>query len=65
MTPWHTDLPDADITVLMRLDSEEWPIMLGYYDGECWRDIDAMRQDAKVLGWMHFEDAAKHLDKCT
>jgi len=59
---WNTDLPDSDITVLLRLDSEEYPIVTGYRDGMDWRCDGLALVTSPVLGWMHLEDACKLLD---
>jgi hypothetical protein len=61
-----TDMPDSDICVLMRLDDDEFPVLVGYHDGEHWRTDDAEFISPKlgheVIGWMHLETAAKILD---
>lgn len=61
---WVRDtMPDSDVTVLMRLDSEEYPIWVGFHDGEAWCSADASSlADGVVIGWMHLDDAAKTLD---
>jgi len=56
------DLPDAEICVLIRTGSEEWPLALGWYDGEHWLELSSDRITASVMGWMHMEDAAGILD---
>lgn len=61
-TCWHQGLPDSETTVLMRVDDEAYPVWPGFHDGECWRNADATRADAKVLGWMPLERAAEILD---
>lgn len=58
---WKTDLPDSELTVLMKLDCEEYPIWPGFHDGEAWRSVDASLVNARVLGWMELYDAAKLL----
>ena len=60
---WERFLPDSDILVLIRTRSTEYPIVLGFHDGECWRlDSDA-KVGCRVVGWMHLHDAAKLLDQ--
>lgn len=62
-TKWIADrLPDDEITVLMRLDDPEYPILLGFIDGLLWRSADATPVVGTVKGWMHLEDAAQLLD---
>lgn len=59
---WRRDLPDSDITVLMRLNEVEeiWP---GFHDGEYWRYASGDRlMTSKVRGWMHLDEAARILD---
>lgn len=49
---WHDvgeQLPDADITVLVRTHGCEEPVWLGYLDGEVWRDVDGL--EITVLRW--------------
>jgi hypothetical protein len=52
---WRTGLPDADTTVLVYTpaDGEVW---LGFYDGECWRGVDASRLRCKVTHWAHLPE---------
>ena len=59
---WRTDLPDDEITVLMRLDDPENPVWPGWRDGGTWRNADGSAVEGEVLGWMHLEDAANTLD---
>lgn len=56
------EMPDSEITVLIRLKDEAWPIVLGFRDEDQWMDVHAGEIDSEVLGWMHLEDAAKILD---
>ena len=56
------EMPDSEITVLMRLDDEEYPIWPGFWDGEKWRQADAGEVGCRVVGWMHLENAAMILD---
>jgi hypothetical protein len=58
MSAWNESLPDSERTVLMRLDSEEWPVWPGFHDGEVWRMADGLAVDCAVLGWMHLEAVA-------
>lgn len=50
---WHevasNDLPDADLTVIVRLRNNEEPVWLGYCDGHDWRDLDG--QPVDVVRW--------------
>ena len=62
MNKWITGLPDSDVTVLMRLTDEEYPILIGFHDGEDWRQIDASLVAGQVTGWIHLEQAANILD---
>ena len=59
---WQTELPDADVTVLLRLPGDETPVWPGFHDGESWRSADATTLEGPVLGWMHLETAALALD---
>ena len=59
---WNTSLPDSDITVLMRVTDDEFPVWPGFHDGTEWRNADGSSKDEGVIGWMHLEDAAKALD---
>lgn len=59
---WITDqLPDSDMTVLMKLSDAEFPIWPGFHDGEEWRSADSSTVSGPVLGWMELEDAAELL----
>ncbi|MGN6554027.1 MAG: hypothetical protein ACTHLW_09930 [Verrucomicrobiota bacterium] len=62
MNKWITGPPDSDTTVLMRVADEEYPILIGFHDGEDWRQLDASLVEAPVTGWMHLEQAANILD---
>lgn len=55
-------LPDSDITVLMRLDDDEYPVWPGFHDGEQWRVADGEQVTTNVTGWMHLGVAAGILD---
>lgn len=57
-----TKLPDDDISVLIRTNSQDWPLALGWLDAGVWRELSADAIDAEVTGWMHMEDAAGILD---
>lgn len=59
---WNTHLPDSDLTVLLRVQDEEYPVALGFHDGEAWRYADAALVELPVIGWMDLHDAAKKLD---
>lgn len=60
---WITDqLPDSEMTVLMRKQDEEFPIWPGFHDGENWCDCDASTVEVPVLGWMELEEAAAIID---
>lgn len=43
------ELPDADLTVLVRTRGCEEPVWLGFWDGEGWRDIDTI--PIQVVRW--------------
>lgn len=63
MSAWITNsLPDDEITVLMRLKDDEYPVWPGFIDEGIWCSCDASIVEGPVLGWMHLEDAAKALD---
>jgi hypothetical protein len=56
------DLPDDDMEVLVRIDSEDYPIAPAVLD-EGWRFMPMgglILQ--KIIGWMHVHDAATILD---
>ena len=59
---WHTDLPDDEVTVLVRRDDEELPLSVGYHDDGDWYHNNGERMLFNVTGWMHLEDACKVLD---
>jgi hypothetical protein len=50
---WHEvvdiDLPDADLTVIVRIRGTDEPVWLGYWDGQQWRDLDNLPID--VVRW--------------
>lgn len=56
------EMPDSEITVVLRLKDEAWPIVLGFRDEDQWMDVRAGVIDCEVLGWMHLEEAAAILD---
>lgn len=67
MKRWTTDsLPDSDITVMLRLPDEEYPVWPGYHDGETWRSADGTPIGdscaGPVIGWMNLDDAAHVMD---
>jgi hypothetical protein len=40
---WHEvgeQLPDADLTVLVRTEECEEPVWLAFFDGEVWLDVE-------------------------
>lgn len=37
--PVERELPDADITVLVYIPSDDETIFMGYLDGDCWRSV--------------------------
>jgi len=57
-----SSLPDNDICVLIRTKCEEWPLALGWRDGDVWRELSSDEIDSEVTGWMHMDDAAGILD---
>ncbi len=60
---WITDtLPDDEMTVLMRLNDNEYPVWPGFRDDGEWRSCDGTTVAGPVLGWMQLEDAASALD---
>lgn len=66
MNGWITnELPDSELTVLMRVTDDEYPVWPGFHDGEGWRYADAtyVLPPQKVTGWVHLEDAAKAIDQ--
>lgn len=42
-------MPDSDLTVIVRTRGCEEPVWLGYHDGEQWRDVDNLPID--VVRW--------------
>lgn len=59
--------PDADITVLARLNDDEYSIWPAYYDdsedvGHEWRGADGGPLAGRVTAWMHLDAAAAALD---
>jgi hypothetical protein len=61
---WITNgLPDDEITVLIRLKDDEWPVVLGWHEDGQWRDTNADEvEESLVTGWMHLHEAATILD---
>lgn len=59
---WNTYLPDSEILVLIRLDDEEYPLVIGYHDGDHWRTSDACKLDRPVTGWLNLDEAANMID---
>ena len=39
INPDHT-LPDSDMTVVVNTPHSSEPVWLGFYDGECWRNVE-------------------------
>jgi hypothetical protein len=61
---WITDeLPDDEMTVLMRLKDDEFPVWPGFRDDGVWNSCDGSTVQGPVLGWMHLEYAAHCLDR--
>lgn len=62
---WNTDTPpDDDTTVVIRYESEDYPIMLGFHQAGNWYADDAGPLVAEwVFGWMDLEEAAEALDR--
>ena len=56
------DLPDDDITVLIRLKSKDSELTEGCHSGTQWYDSYQLNVTDFVTGWMHLEDAARILD---
>jgi len=42
-------LPDSDMTVLINTPRSSEPVWLGFFDGECWRNIEGFPID--VTHW--------------
>jgi hypothetical protein len=61
-THWHKDKPDADIRVLIRVDSPDYPLAVGFTDGSVWHFDDGFSVAGTVLGWLDLDDAAALLD---
>jgi len=55
------ELPDADISVLVRLDNEEFQFAIGEYDGACWTESGDPINCA-IRSWCHMDEAAFILD---
>jgi len=45
-------MPDADRTVMVYSPRANEPVWLGYWDGECWREVSADAYDTEVTHWM-------------
>lgn len=56
------DPPDSDITILLRLADTENPVWPGFHDGTAYRFADATICTAKIIGWMHLDEAAALID---
>ena len=60
---WITDkLPDDEITVLMRLDDDEYPIWPGFHRDDMWFHEDGSSVWITVYGWMDLNEASSVLD---
>lgn len=59
------DLPDDDISVLIRVESDEDPVTCGFHSDGAWCSFEIGVIDAPVTGWMHLHDAARILDAAT
>ena len=59
---WGGALPDSDITVLVRLSDDEYPLVIAYHDGTSWVSTDGQILEGPVTGWMHLDAAASILD---
>lgn len=55
-------LPDAEITVLMRLCGDEYPVWPGFHDGDKWRSADGSTVEGPVRGWCDLDTAAAAID---
>lgn len=54
--PLSTQLPDADLTVLIALSDRD--VWTGYLDGDVWRDVSGMPlEPGRVTHWMHMPEA--------
>ena len=56
--------PDDDMEVLVRIDSEDYPIATGSLEYGYWYVSPSIYGEplVKVIGWMHLHDAARMLD---
>jgi hypothetical protein len=60
---WRTDLPDDEMTVLVRLRDADWPVVVGFHEEGRWHDSGADEiADKDVIGWMDLHAAAAILD---
>jgi hypothetical protein len=57
----HTDLPDSDLTVLLVTTDSEYPVWVGFHDGETWRSASADTLEGPIVGWLHLHEAAELL----
>lgn len=49
--------------MLIRLNDDEWPLVLGWHEDGQWSDTNADEvAESKVIGWMHLHEAAQILD---
>ncbi len=58
----ENDPPDSDITILLRLADPENPLWPGFHDGITYRFADATTCTAKIIGWLHLDEAADLVD---
>lgn len=58
------ELPDDDITVICRFESEDYPVYPASHDEHGWGDGcgSVGTYTDKVIGWMHIHEAAEILD---
>jgi Lar family restriction alleviation protein len=61
---WYVSgaMPDADIRVLIRQDDDEYPVVVGSYDGHEWHDTEGLVLPGRVMGWLDLDAAAAVLD---
>jgi len=64
MSNWNdpNDPPDADMEVMVRIDSEDYPLAHAVFD-DGWRFmLMGGLISQKIIGWMHLHDAGRILD---
>lgn len=61
-SPWRTDLPDADLLIVLRLKDPDMPFTLATYGAYGWHHLNDPEEVVIcgdiILGWMHLHDAA-------